>query len=82
MHSKENYKQGAKHPSGWEKTIANETTGKGLNSKIYKQLIQLNSRKTNNPNQKVGKRPKRTFLQRRHTDSYQTHEKMLNIIHY
>ena len=55
-------------PSEREKIITNETTDKGLISKIYKRLIQLNTRKNKQPNQKVGKSPKQTFLQRRHTD--------------
>ena len=47
--AKESISRVKRQPSEWEKIIANETTDKGLISKIYKQLIQLNARKTNNP---------------------------------
>ena len=66
--SKGNYNKVKRQPSAWEKIKANETTGKGLISKIYKELIQLNARKTNNPIKRWGKRPKQTFLKMRHTD--------------
>ena len=38
-----------RQPSEWEKIIANEATDKELFSKIYKQLLQLNSRKISDP---------------------------------
>ena len=57
-----------RQPSVWEKIIANEATDKQLISKIYKQLMQLNSRKIDNPIKKMGQRTKQTFLQRRYTD--------------
>ena len=47
--AKETINKVKRQPSEWEKIIVNETMDKGLISKIYKQLIQLNTRKTNNP---------------------------------
>ena len=47
--AKETISKVKRQPSEWEKIIANETTDKELISKIYKQLMQLNTRKMNNP---------------------------------
>ena len=59
--AKETISKVKRQPTEWEKTIANETTDKRLISKIYKQLIQLNARKTNNPIKKWGKDLNRHF---------------------
>ena len=58
---KETISKVERQPSEWEKIIANETTDKGLISKIYKQLIQLNTRKANNPIKKWEKDLNRHF---------------------
>ena len=52
LHSKETIKKMKRQPSEWEKIFANEATDKGSISKIYKQLMQLNIKRTNNPIQK------------------------------
>ena len=60
--AKESISKVKRQPSEWEKIIANETTDKGLISKIYKQLIKLNTRKTNNPIKKLEKDLNRHFF--------------------
>ena len=72
--AKETIKKTKRQPSEWEKIFANEATDKRLIFKIYKQLMQLNNKKTKQPNQKMG-RSKQTFLQRRHTDGQKALEK-------
>ena len=59
--AKEAISEVKRQPSEWEKIIAKETTDKRLISKIYKQLIQLNPRKTNNPIKKWEKDLNRHF---------------------
>ena len=46
--AKETINKTKRQPSEWEKILANEATDKGLISKIYKQHMQLNIKKTNN----------------------------------
>ena len=50
-----------RQPSEWEKIIANEATDKQVISRIYKQLLQLNSRKINDPIKKWAKELNRHF---------------------
>ena len=80
--AKETTNKTKRQPSEWEKIFANKSMDKGLISKTYKQLMQLNIKKNNQPNRKMGRRPKQIFLQRRHTDGQEAHEKLLNITNY
>ena len=59
--TKETISEVKRQPSEWEKIIANEATDKLLIPKIYKQLLQLNSRKINDPIKKWAKELNRHF---------------------
>ena len=59
--AKENLNKTKRQPSEWKKIFANEATDKRLITKIYKQLMQLNIKKTNNPIQKQAEDLNRHF---------------------
>ena len=56
--AKETINKMKRQPTNWEKIFSKNATDQGLISKIYKQLIQLNIKKPNNPMNKMGRRPK------------------------
>ena len=66
--AKETISKVKRQPTEWEKIIANGTTDKGLISQNVQAAHTTQYQKNKQPNQKVGRRPKQTVLQRRHVD--------------
>ena len=76
--AKETVNKTKRQPTEWKTIFANDLSDKGLVSKIYKELIKLNSKETNNPIMKWAKDMNRNF-RGIHRHGHQAHEKMLHI---
>ena len=80
LHSKGNHKQNKKTTYRMGENICKPWDWQGLNFQNIQTAHTTQQQKQ--PNRKMGRRSKETFLPRRQTDGQETHEKMLNITNY
>ena len=73
--AKETINKTNRQPSEWEKILENEAMDKGLTSKIYKQLMELNIKKNKQPNKKQAEDLYRQNHTKKHTHTHSQKEK-------
>ena len=76
--SKETINKMKRQPTEWKKIVANDATNKGFTSKIQKKQNKTHTtqrQKNEQPNRKMCRRPKQSFLQGRHTAGQQAHKR-------
>ena len=66
----------------WEKISINHISGKGLGSRIYKEILQLQINEKINPQTNIGKGLEQTFFHRRYMNGQQAHEKVLGALNH
>ena len=81
MGSKGNHKQDEKTTFRMGENVSKQSNGQRINLQNI-QTAHGTQYQKKQPNPKMGRRPKQTFLQRRHTDGQEAHEEMLNITNY
>ena len=82
LHSKRNHKQDEKTTLRMGENICKWSNWERINLQNLQAAHAAQYQKHKQPNPKMGRRPKKTFLQRRYTDCQETHERMLNITYH
>ena len=82
LHGKGSHKQNEKTTHRMGENICKWCNWQRINLQNLQIAYAAQYQKNKQPNQKMGRRPKQTFLQRRHTGGQEAHEKMLNVANY